>query len=402
MACPNSSDTLTDTTLEPTFSRLGDLLDRLGWLWRPAPFHQAWPDWCRRLPELPPRLLALTDDEVERLAADDTALRGLLAGSIPESAELESLSAVPVVEGVFPPGTSRLAWGVPGRKQDQIEAFAAAVGQPRAPVLEWCAGKGHLGRLLASRWNVPVASLEIDAQLCADGGHLASRAGVDQSFLCADALAPGTAGHLQGRHGVALHACGDLHLALLRGAVEQGAKALDLAPCCYYRTAQPVYQPMNSGMGPVLSRDELHLPVTETATAGRGERRRRDRGMAWKLGFLALRDDLAPELAGRTFKAVPGSWLALDFPDFCLRLAAREGVVPPPGLDLAAYAAQGWRRQREVARLGLVRLAFRRALEVWLVLDRALYLRRAGYQVRVAQFCPRSTTPRNLLISARH
>ena len=52
-------------------------------------------------------------------------------------------------------------------------------------------------------------------------------------------------------------------------------------------------------------------------------------------------------------------------------------------------------------RLSVVRHAFRRALEVWLVLDLAVHLESRGYRVDVGQFCERALTPRNLLISAR-
>ena len=83
------------------------------------------------------------------------------------------------------------------------------------------------------------------------------------------------------------------------------------------------------------------------------------------------------------------------------RLAEREGVDVPAHQDWAALEAHGWQRQRAVMRLSLVRHVFRRPLEVWLALDRALYLERVGYRVRLAEFCGRELTPRNLLISAR-
>jgi hypothetical protein len=43
---------------------------------------------------------------------------------------------------------------------------------------------------------------------------------------------------------------------------------------------------------------------------------------------------------------------------------------------------------------------FRRAIEVWLVLDRALYLQQQGYHVSVTTFCEKQLTPRNILILA--
>ncbi|GAM69239.1 SAM-dependent methyltransferases [Vibrio sp. JCM 19236] len=38
-------------------------------------------------------------------------------------------------------------------------------------------------------------------------------------------------------------------------------------------------------------------------------------------------------------------------------------------------------------RLGLVQQLFQRPLELWLVLDKALYLQEQGYQVELSQFC---------------
>ena len=109
-----------------------------------------------------------------------------------------------------------------------IDAFAAAVGEVRQPLLEWCAGKGHLGRLLGARWGVPVHSLELDAALCAEGQRLAGRLHLRQDFMAGDALAPRALAGSAGRHAVALHACGDLHRRLVAGAGEAGLPALDL------------------------------------------------------------------------------------------------------------------------------------------------------------------------------
>jgi len=68
---------------------------------------------------------------------------------------------------------------------------------------------------------------------------------------------------------------------------------------------------------------------------------------------------------------------------------------------VSEFEANGWRRQREVMRLSIVRHAFRRALEVWLALDLAVYLKNRGYVVELGSFCERQLTPRNLLISAQ-
>ncbi len=371
-------------------------------LWRPAPFHELRPAWCADHPGYAAHLLGLEDAAVERLAGDNGALMALAARFLPALAPLADRTALPRLEPPPVVAQPREDRHVSGRKLAQIRAFAGGVGPLAAPALEWCAGKGHLGRLLAGPREPDAAgevlSLEIDPDLCAEGARLAQRARVKQTFRIGDALAAESVPLLAGRHAVALHACGDLHLALLRGAVERQSPALDLAPCCYYRIAAPRYEPLNPDAGLALSRDELHLAVTETVTAGARDRRQRDRALAWKLAFLEWRAEQGVART-RTFKPVPAAWLGQGFAAWLARLAAREGL-PEPGHD-PDREALGWRRLAEVRRLELARLAFRRPLEIWLALDRALYLARHGYRVRLAEFCDRDLTPRNLLISAR-
>ena len=186
----------------------------------------------------------------------------------------------------------------------------------------------------------------------------------------------------------------------LRGAVERRAGAVDIAPCCYHRGVDGVYANLSPGANLALTRDDLRLAVTETVTAAPRLARQRDRAMAWKLGFDALRRALEGD-GYRRFKPVKGPWLRADFPEFCRLMAGREGLSLPAGLGFAEFEARGWQRQREVMRLSIVRHAFRRPLEVWLALDLGLFLEGAGYEVSLGTFCPRRLTPRNLLLSAR-
>ncbi len=68
--------------------------------------------------------------------------------------------------------------------------------------------------------------------------------------------------------------------------------------------------------------------------------------------------------------------------------------------DWAALEALGWQRLAEVRNLELLRGLFRRPLELWLVLDRALFLAEKGYRVEVGSFCEPALTPRNLMVLA--
>lgn len=424
-------------------------------LWRPQPFKIETPDWCAEYPALTAELLALDDATVDRLSADNAALIALLARHVQELDELATLIALPSLSRPSPPidgedmqSTSpskreesgrerkpsqsppRLFADIPGRKQAQIENYAAALAEPRAPVLEWCAGKGHLGRLLAARWQQPVTSLEIDAALCEAGADLARRAQLDgvQRFVQADVLAAGSARHLAGRHAVALHACGDLHTRLVAQAAAHAMPALDIAPCCYYRTAHDTYRPFNA-TALTLSRDDLRLAVTETATASASQRRQSRRALAWKLGWVELRKKLTGETDYRTFPPVAEAWLRGEFAHFAERMLERglhaQGTLsrttvhssplageracnspdrPESAIDpslVSHFEAVGHRRAARMLRLQLARLAFRRPLEVWLLMDMAVFLEDHGFRVAAGPFCDAALTPRNLLLSAR-
>jgi hypothetical protein len=161
------------------------------------------------------------------------------------------------------------------------------------------------------------------------------------------------------------------------------------------------YRPFSESLQLDLSRDDLRLVVTETVTAVGREVMRRDREMAWKLGYGELRREACGAAEYLPLKPIPKGWLTLDFAGFCRQLAAREGRALPPAIDWRHYEAAGWQRQREVMRLSLVGAAFRRALELWLVLDMANAIEGHGYAVHLGTFCARELTPRNILISAR-
>ena len=384
------------------FARLTTLLCDAQPLWRPVPYREPRPAWCARLPQLTEELLGLDAPAVEALAGDDRHLVGWLAQRLPELAGLPDLVTLPASPALplRDPGR-HFDWAIPGRKRQQIEAFAAAVGPPAAPLIDCCAGKGHLGRFFAAQWSVDVDSIDIDAALVDAGARLARRARQNGQRLAAgDVLADDLADRLAGRHVVALHACGDLHRRLVGAAAGSGAAAIDLSPCCYQRTQT---SPLPAFCGPTalaLGRDDLRLAVTGSATEAPRQTRRRRRENAWKLGFMSLLS--APgDFVYRPLQPIPTTWLNEDFAGFCGLLATREAIPLPPAPAWQAAAAAGQARWHAAERLTLLRLGFRRAIEVWLALDMLLYLEAAGWSACLSEFCAPALTPRNLLLSAR-
>jgi hypothetical protein len=386
--------------LPDRFFALQHCLDVHADLWRPRPFCVEAPDWVARYPALAADVLALSDDAVAALAADDAARLAWVASRVPALADLPALTTVPRCEPrPLPPCDAHFDWAIPGRKREQIEAFAAALDPVEAPVLEWCAGKGHLGRRLAMQGAGAVTSLEIDPALCAQSALLATRARLAQHMVCADALSADGQARVATHHVVALHACGELHRSLVRGAAAGAAAGFSIAPCCYDRGVTGDFLSVSTAATLRLDAGDLRLAITESVTATERERRQHAQDSAFKLGFIALR--AAVDGGGyRPFRPVPAAWVRSGFEGFCRQLAAREAVVLPAAVNWDEWQVVGWARHAQVLRYDLVRHVFRRALEMWLVGDLALGLEAAGYRVRLGVFCDRAITPRNLLVQA--
>lgn len=380
----------------------GILVEHEG-LWRVSAFHNPRPLWTVARPALTRALLNLSDADVLRLSKANDVLLDWLRPWLPALSQVEGACAVPLLAAP-PPGSERAFLHVPGAKRAQVEAFAAAVlaaGTEPHPWAEWCAGKGHLGRWLSYTSGRPALSLERDAVLCREGRALARRLPAVQAFRCIDVLEGAVSEPLRGRHVVALHACGDLHRRLLKRAADIRVPALDLAPCCYDRTVGEVYEGLNPEARLAPDRLALRLAVTDLGKVRGPVRDRWRRELAWKLAYKRLRERYTGVEATAPMASTPRAWARLSWPMWCRQVAARDGFEPASSTDWTKAEQEGVAMRDRFERLNLLRLAWRRALETWLVLDMALYLEREGYRATVSAFCPETVTPRNLMVSAR-
>ncbi len=393
------------TAFATRFHALDAFLTEYQHLWRPRPFVALQLPWEADHPALAAWLRArsLADAEAVHNAPQTLAGPEPFATLARRSADLSQVGECPDVPQDHPP--RRQDVDIPGRKWQQIDAFGRklAFTRPVQRWVDWCAGKGHLARQLASAER-PALCLEWDAALVQVGEQLSRRAGLPVQHRQVDVLQPIAAATLGGQDTpVALHACGDLHTQLLRVTVASGCQQLALAPCCYDRIAEPVYRPLSLTAGATalrLEREDLRLALCETVTGGQRVRRDRDLSMARRLGFDLLQRELSGHDAYLNTPPLPSHWLRQPFAAFGTELARRKGVTLPSGIDWPLWERRGFQRLAEVRNLELVRGLFRRPLELWLVLDQALFLQERGYRVQLGTFCPSSLTPRNLLLTA--
>lgn len=388
--------------VEARFQALDAFLIEHQGLWRPRPFTQLQLPWETEHPELSRwlRRRSLAEAEASHNQPHDLPAPAPFPQLAAHALRLGAVDKLPT--HTLEPARHRLNVDVPGRKWQQIEAFGAALTFAQTPAhwLDWCAGKGHLGRRLLQPGQ-RLTCLEYDPALIASGQALSDHHGLPAAHCLQDVMADVA---IAPEHTpVALHACGDLHVRLLQLASAAGCKQMALAPCCYNRINADRYQALSTaGRASLLalSVDDLGLPLSETVTAGNRVRQQRDTSMARRLGFDRLQrqlrgcDDYLPT------PSLPASWLDKSFADYCRELANLKGLSTGEQ-DWPALEAHGWQRLAEVRNLELVRGLFRRPLEIWLVLDRALFLTEQGYNVEVGSFCESALTPRNLMVLAQ-
>jgi hypothetical protein len=397
---------LTGEALLARFTALDAFLSQHQALWKPRPFTHLQLPWETAYPELAAWLRGRSLEDAESThnqpaeLADAPEPFASLAGL---SLELSAVGELPA--HWLSAATHRLNVDVPGRKWQQIEAFASRLQFANVPKhwLDWCSGKGHLGRRLLQT-DQQLTCLEYDPALVASGQALSQRHQLHALHVEQDVLAANAVSLLQAEHTpVALHACGDLHVRLIQLATAAGCKQLAIAPCCYNRISLAHYSPISS-VAKVsdlqLSLDDLSLPMNETVTAGARVRRQRDTSMARRLAFDLLQRQLRGVDEYLPTPSLPSAWLDKPFADYCHHLAELKKLSTIAPQDWPTLESAGWQRLAQVRNLELLRGLFRRPLELWLVLDRALFLVEKGYTVRLGTFCETPLTPRNFLMLA--
>ncbi len=374
-------------------------------LWRPRPFTGD-PDWVATEPAVAAWCTSLSAAEVIAIERAET---------LPDSAptllrdwhqRLAALSALPMLTVSTDSPIRRL---VPARKAAQIASFSDAVAAAlptrsgATEVIDWCGGKGHLGRSLGARLGLPVTVLEREAGYADEARTLAEADGVTLRFVAGDALARPLTFH-DHTLAVGLHACGELGLRLLEHAVDS-VYMVALAPCCLHKIAglrDHGYRPISHAaraVDPGLDHASLRLATAEEVVARPSLQAQRRRDNAWRLGLDHLlrsagRDDYTP------LGVLPEALKAQTFAAFVDQAQRLHDLRLPTHWSPAEAEANGWHKAERARALGLVRSLFKRAIEVFCALDRAAYLEEHDLAVTLGTFAPRAVTPRNVLLIA--
>lgn len=164
--------------MQSKFQILDSFLHQHQVYWRSEPFHLCQQDelpWRSHNQPLFAWLQSLSNDQVLAFKEQPTSLIEELNAFFPELSQ--------VVEGVelstlerkgldLPKGADT---GIPGRKLEQIMSMSEAVLDHHKGTewLEWCSGKGFLGRILSQQSQQQVTSFEWQQSLCDSGQAIA-------------------------------------------------------------------------------------------------------------------------------------------------------------------------------------------------------------------------------------
>ena len=395
--------------LRQRFDALTHWLETNQRFWRPRPFVDPHPAWANEEAGWSEWLLNREPGELSQLEAGVT-LAGEPVGMRDLTLESVALTELPSSEH-HALALDPCARGLKLRKRLQIDALASRVvaewgSSVPLHVSDWCSGKGHLGRTIAEALAAPLSLIERDARLCADGHRLAESAGLRCTVHQVDVLADEAPLSLaRGGVFVALHACGRLGVRGLEVALASAQELIVFAPCCYHRGyfAAPYLGLSERARAGGLHFDHsgLRLATLDEGIGSARGRRERHKEQAWRLAFDSFLRDVHGRVHYTAMGSIPKRVVRGAFGDFMKAMALKAGVSGPRQSSLAEWEARGLKRAHGARALGALRSIFRRPIEVWLALDRALMLEEAGMGISLHVFCAQRVSPRNLAIVAR-
>lgn len=402
------------TQNEQNLRDLAKLLQEYRPLWEQRPFVQLPVPWEKDWPHLSGALRSLSVEELAKYENDPLSIPALQdvcgellsqLGRYSQWGSFDGDSSGGRNVGTEPKRPDR----VDARKWTQVVRFVQAVGDHVPPEVErwvdWCAGKGHLGRILSEKTGLPVTCVEIDGGLVSTGKLEVERSGANVSFAHADVLSDPTGHLLDEKTGVvALHACGHLNAQLLQLAVGHGLAFIALVPCCYQRIDGMLFTPLSNAGRAVdlsLTRHQLRIAALDEVTTSEKKRQHRQRENAFRLGTdLLIREASGVDAYTPLGKISPDT-IRGSFEQFAHKSARKVNAPLPVGVSWDRAEAAGWDRFHTVSVLSVARRLFRRAIETWLFLDRVCFLEEHDYHVIVGTFCQREVTPRNLMLLGR-
>lgn len=300
------------------------------------------------------------------------------------------------------------------RKQAQIDAFAQIVvplAKRARRVVDVGSGHGHLTREIAERIALPVVGLERDVALADRARRLASEHAPEDAgraraaFTTTDVMHEGLALEA-GDCVIGLHACGELGDAIVMSAARSHASVV-LVGCCLQKRAALARVPLCdvSSFGGALDLPRAMLGLSNLTPRDAGVETTRAENLAGRERRLALHRLLSEhgfalprgaEIGGLNRRAAQRDLVSLVGRAFALR-----GRPLPPRAAIEEAATWARTEHARIRRASVPRSLLARVIEVFVLLDRALYLEEHGMAVEIGVAFPEEVSARNLVVVGR-
>jgi hypothetical protein len=192
---------------------------------------------------------------------------------------------------------------------------------------------------------------------------------------------------------------------MVTSVARAGAHVLALVGCCLQKRRQPERRPLCSSPGLddalVLPRPWLGLSNLSATDEGvEASRRENLLGRERRLALHRLLAEGRPMRFGAEIEGLNRRAAHSDLNAFVARAFAARGRQPPCRTAIDEAAAWARVEHARARRLSLPRMLLARALEVYVLLDRAAYLEGHGYAVTVGALFSPAVSPRNLALVA--
>ena len=374
---------------------------------------QGWPESGEAYPEDWLAYARSLDDAGERLLD-----QGLLAGVPPQSLfallrSLHELTALPWHEDLHALTVSETQ-GLSAKKTHELERVLALLA-PRTRFIHEAVdiggGMGHLARLCSRTFGWTFHSIDRDAALQDKGRRWLTRTAPPRGdtlwFIHAsveDELQPQLDPLFSGeaRASIGLHTCGPLALTQIRKSQAAGF-VLNIG-CCYDKLEVPRDYPVSRfGKAHALPLTPHALALTTRGRHHKTEEEfaRMKQVYAWRFAFDLLSRRHFPGRgfvrAGDAPRALYAGRFAVYARDRLVRLGLELGMADA---ELDAFEVSVRVETRDLLLCHLLRDRFARALEVVLLLDRALLQVESGFRVELLQLFDPRLSPRNLALIA--
>jgi SAM-dependent methyltransferase len=271
-------------------------------------------------------------------------------------------------------------------------------------VVDVGSGHGHLTREIAEETALPVVGLERDAALAGRARTLTP--GLSPTFAVTDVLRDGLP-VATGDCVIGLHACGELGDAMVTSVARASGASLALVGCCLQKRRQASRIPLCAvvGLDARLDLPRGLLGLSNLSPSDDGVEASRAENLVARERRLALHRLLSQEgpplRFGAEIEGINRRVAQRDLSPLVARAFALRGR-PVPSRQVIDEAVSWARREHARARrASLARAMLARVLEVYVLLDRAVFLEKHGFVVEVGELFPVTVSARNLALVAR-